>query len=180
MRLYSRLKKSRHGIYYLRIQQDGIDRRWSLSTRDPEIAAIAAYNLGATIAKMKIDPSKVKSWTLESDGQSLKVTTEDNDDDRKSAIEALVAYAKVKASSTPQPSTLEQATTIAPTVSLDTAIKEYELHLKKSKLAEKSKKMALSTLNNLMKGTIDLLECARYVRCKAQKIGFHNASRNAQ
>jgi len=97
MRLYSRLKKSRHGIYYLRIQQAGVDRRWSLCTRDPEVAAIAAYNLGATISQMKIDPSKIKSWTLESDGQTLKVTTEDNDDDRKSAIEAIIAYAKVRA-----------------------------------------------------------------------------------
>ncbi|MDO9204703.1 site-specific integrase [Methylotenera sp.] len=151
MRLYSRLKKSRHGIYYLRIQQDGIDRRWSISTRDPEVAAIAAYNLGATIAKMKIDPTKIKSWTLESDGQSLKVTTEDNDDDRESAIEALVVYAKVKATLPPPPSSSRQPTTPAPTISLDAAIKEYEPHLMKSKLAEKSKKMALSTLNNLMK-----------------------------
>ena len=40
---------------------------------------------------MKIDPSKIKSWTLESDGQTLKVTTEDNDEDRKSASEAIIA-----------------------------------------------------------------------------------------
>jgi uncharacterized protein YdaU (DUF1376 family) len=151
MRLYSRLKKSRHGIYYLRIQQYWNDRRWSLSTRDPELAAIAAYNLGAPIAKMKIDPSKVKSWTLESDGQNLKVTTEDNDEDRKSAIEAILAYAKVRVVLPHQSSSSGQQTTPVPTISFGAAIKEYELHLMKSKLAEKSKKMALLTINNFMK-----------------------------
>jgi hypothetical protein len=57
------------------------------------VVAIAAYSLGASIVNVKMDPTKIKSWTLETDGQSLKFTTKDNDDDRKSAIKALVNYA---------------------------------------------------------------------------------------
>ncbi|MDP1767124.1 MAG: hypothetical protein Q8K83_09515 [Methylotenera sp.] len=34
MKPLSHIQKSRHGIYYLRIQRDGIDRRISLGTRD--------------------------------------------------------------------------------------------------------------------------------------------------
>ena len=64
MKLYSRLVKSRHGIYYLRLQVSGIDKRWSLGTRDPSQASIAAYKIGAKILSMKIDPTKIKGWTL--------------------------------------------------------------------------------------------------------------------
>ncbi len=91
MKLYSRLIKSRHGIYYFRIQKHGIDRRWSLGTRDPIAASIAAYKIGAKITSMKIDPTKIKGWTLKTDGINLELTTEDNDADRESAQIALEA-----------------------------------------------------------------------------------------
>ncbi|HQN65531.1 MAG TPA: hypothetical protein PLP44_07680 [Methylophilus sp.] len=56
--LHSRLVKSRHGIYSFRLQQGGIDKRWSLGTRDPKEATIAAYRLGAKINSMDIDPQQ--------------------------------------------------------------------------------------------------------------------------
>ena len=67
----SLLQKSRHGIYYLRIQRAGIDRRISLRTRDPNQAKIAAAICHATLSHMKIDPTKIKGWTLRSDCQCL-------------------------------------------------------------------------------------------------------------
>jgi len=42
MKLKSFLVKSRHGIYYLRLQRHGKDRRISLRTRDPLIASVYA------------------------------------------------------------------------------------------------------------------------------------------
>ena len=55
MKLKSFLVKSRHGIYYLRLQRHGKDRRISLRTRDPLIASISSYRLGALIARMDIN-----------------------------------------------------------------------------------------------------------------------------
>lgn len=52
MHLKSRLVKSRHGIYYLRLQRKGLDRRISLNTKDFKIAASAAYSFGAKITLM--------------------------------------------------------------------------------------------------------------------------------
>lgn len=50
MKLPSYLKQSARGIYYLRLQRGGKDRRISLRTRDPNVAATAAYRFGATIS----------------------------------------------------------------------------------------------------------------------------------
>ena len=49
MKLNSYLKQSKRGIYNLRLQRGGKDQRVSLRTRDPAIAAAAAYRFGATI-----------------------------------------------------------------------------------------------------------------------------------
>lgn len=43
---------SRHGIYYLRIEKNGVERRKSLQTRDPKLARAAAWRFGATIHGM--------------------------------------------------------------------------------------------------------------------------------
>jgi hypothetical protein len=53
MRLYSYLYKNRLGIYYLRIQKNGVDKRISLRTRDPDVARLHSYKFGAKIAAMK-------------------------------------------------------------------------------------------------------------------------------
>lgn len=52
-KLPSRLVQSRHGIYYLRIIQNGREQRRSLRTRDPAVARDAAYQFGAKIRSMK-------------------------------------------------------------------------------------------------------------------------------
>ncbi len=149
MKLYSRLIKSRHGIYYFRIQQHGIDRRWSLGTRDPITASIAAYKIGAKITSMKIDPTKIKGWTLKTDGINVELTTEDNDADRKSAqiaLEAALEQISLISQQHPQNEPVEVHT---PTLSLAKAISEYTPALFQSDQKEKSKRMALSVLNNL-------------------------------
>ena len=51
-KLASHLMLSRHGIYYLRVERDGIERRKSLHTRDPFKARAAAWRFGATIYDM--------------------------------------------------------------------------------------------------------------------------------
>ena len=91
MQIISRLQISRHGIYYLRIQRKVSDRRYSLKTRDKNLAELAALQLSVTIQQMKIDPDKIKGWPLKADPTcGIEVTTEDNDADRASALEQLI------------------------------------------------------------------------------------------
>ena len=78
MRLDSRLQKSRHGIYYLRIQQDGLDCRWSLPARNLRIAAIAVYEFSAKLFIVKNDSTRQRqAWVFETSGNDIKMTTED-------------------------------------------------------------------------------------------------------
>lgn len=158
MKLTSYLVRSRHGIYYLRLQRFGIDKRISLRTQDLITASITAHALLAgTIAVM--DSNKTKNWSIKSDGKSIEITTDNTDADRASAHDALdkllVSQAihyqsprSVPHTSNRGGATQEDALKLKK-VSLRDAIKDYESALAKSKQAEKSKKMALSTLNDL-------------------------------
>ena len=76
------LELTQSGIYYLRSQRDGINRRISLKTSNLAEAQLAAAIMRATLSCMKIDPQKIKDWALETDGQNIKITTQDNDADR--------------------------------------------------------------------------------------------------
>ena len=152
MKIHSHLKKSRHGIYYLRLQINGLDRRWSLHTRDPNLALIESHKLGVTIQEMKINQinlSKAKGWTLESDGQNIKVTTENNDADRKSATEALVALVQAQSLKSQQAISKPEPTQF--TISVSHALIEYTTYINKTNTVEKSQKMAISAINNLEK-----------------------------
>jgi integrase len=151
MKLHSRLVKSRHGIYYFRLQKNGYDKRWSLGTRDPVIASITAHDIGAKILSMKIDPTKIKGWTLKTDGKNIELQTEDNDADRLSAKEALVAYVHASKHSLVDDIQVNTQQIQAKTKLLSTIIDEYALHLPITNQALKSQKMALSVLNNLSK-----------------------------
>lgn len=180
MQLVSRLQKSRHGIFYLRIQRDGIDRRWSLRTRDVHVAAIAAHQLSATLLRMKFNPNQFTGFTLKADGDKLELSTEDNDKDRADGTAAFLAarqqlqldslrarlaeYERVESltrqpvAPTPNPVVLVES---KPIVTLGFAIEEYEPVLFKTNNVEKSKRQALSTLNDLksLLGTkFDMLE----------------------
>lgn len=166
MKLHSRLIKSRHGIYYFRIQQHGIDKRWSLGTRDPIKASIAAYKIGAKITGMKIDPSKIKGWTINIDGANIELSTEDNDADRQSAQIALKAALKTIALINQQPSQTKLGVLQTPTLSLAEAISKYTPVLFESDQKEKSKRMALSVLNNLKEllgGNFNMSELDDYI-----------------
>ena len=153
MQLDSRLQKSRHGIYYLRIQQHGLDRRWSLRTRNPLVAAIHAHELSVTLLRMKNITHS--SWSMKVDGDKIEITTEDNDADRASAKAAMVEIVKAQAQASltlAQVTTPHQSSNINPnkrTITLEDAIKEYEVVLKESDLALKSKRMASSVLSGL-------------------------------
>jgi integrase len=65
IRLASHLKKSRHGIYYFRVNKNGKEISFSLRTRDPRRAKIAAYTLSASIFSVEFDPKKFRSFELD-------------------------------------------------------------------------------------------------------------------
>ena len=149
MKLYSRFVKSRHGIYYLRLQISGVDKRWSLGTRDPLHASITAHKIGAKILSMKIDPTKIKGWTLKTDGNNIELQTENNDADRLSAKEALVAY--MHANNHVQADNFQNKPQEDRTKTklFTEAIAEYALHLPTTDLAVKTQNMTLSQLRRL-------------------------------
>ena len=167
MQLKSRIQKSRHGIFYLRIQKFGIDKRFSLNTRDPLRAAVAAHQLGAKIAQMDINKSK-KGWTLKTSGGDIEITTDGTQQDSDNAIaalrvldtsrqrvsdETLAALPDIVKLAMQQAAATTATTTASSSglrsIALRDAITEYKPALAKSKQALKSKKMALSTLAGL-------------------------------
>jgi integrase len=140
MQLNSYLVKSRHGIYYLRVQRRGVDRRVSLRTRDPERARISAYKFGVFMANNEFgfDFSNISKWEVKT--KEFEIKTDGTDKDNAEGLKALAILVGGQKS---------QATKLVST-SLRDAIKEYEPFLAKTKQAEKSKKMAMSTLNNFV------------------------------
>lgn len=154
MRLDSRLQKSRHGIYYLRVQRHGLDRRWSLHTRDPNVAAIAAHELSAKLLTMAIDFSRARlGWVLRTHGTDIEITTEDNDADRKSATEALIIAMQNRSTSpTPSESVVQQAPTPKFTTSLSDAMAAYIPHMYTLKtMSDKTKGEAEVALNKVVR-----------------------------
>lgn len=85
MKLPSHLALSRYGIYYLRIERNGIEKRRSLRTRDPTEALAAAYKFGATIYGMTSRPRL--GYTLET--PTIKIKTDGSAEDHSRAMEAL-------------------------------------------------------------------------------------------
>lgn len=71
-KLASNLVISRHGIYYLRKIIDGVEKRMSLRTRNPDAAKLAAYQFGASRMAGKFD-LKIKlpgGVEIETDGST--------------------------------------------------------------------------------------------------------------
>jgi integrase len=165
MRLDSRLQKSRHGIYYLRIQRAGIDRKWSLRTRDPAIAEIAAYEFSAKLLRMTKDFNllgDIAGFQLISDGKNVTLITEDNDPDREAGNKAfaMLLEHQSKLQNQPQYAPPEQPKS-GPVVTFETALTEYEVDLAFQPKAVKSKRMAISTLKglkNLLGADFDMAE----------------------
>lgn len=151
LNLTSRLVKSRHGIYYLRLQRGGIDKRVSLRTRDLSVATIAAHSLGATILTM--DLKKIKGYTLKSTSEGVEIITDGTPEDHERAKDALITLVMAQAHAKNGSNHLFPDATSISSVKLADSIKDYISELSKTNQAEKSKKMAISTLN----GLVDLL-----------------------
>ena len=77
------------GRYYLRSQRNCINRRISLRTKDLATAKSAAAIVHVTLSHMSIEHNKIKERTLETDGQNIKIQTEDKDADCASTLEAV-------------------------------------------------------------------------------------------
>lgn len=159
MKYLPNIQKSPYGIYYLRIQRKGKDRKISLRTKDRKEAEISATYLRATILRMTVDESKIKNWTLKTDGDSIEITTEDNDADRLSAKDALVAFVAAK-NGTLKDGLQAKMDAEQPTTTLMTAaIAEYAVHLGNGDSTVKTQQMAMSTLlclSNLLKAGFDM------------------------
>lgn len=145
------VQKSSSGIYYLRVQRGGLDRKISLQTRDIHEATIAAAIAHATLSRMTIDHDKIKSWTLKTDGENIEITTENNDADRASAKDAFVAFVQAKRTSLADGlhAKIQQEQPKA-TMPFVAALAEYKSFLATSKIAVKSQRMAMSTLSSLI------------------------------
>lgn len=138
LHLVSRLVKSRHGIYYLRLQRGGIDKRVSLRTRDLSIATVAAHSLGATISSM--DLKKIKGYTLKSTSKGVEIITDGTHEDHERAKDALIAHIMAQAQAKNVSNQTLPETTPKPNVKLADSIKDYISDLSKSNQADKSKK----------------------------------------
>jgi hypothetical protein len=110
-KLPSRLVQSRHGIYYLRLIKNGREQRWSLRTRDPAAARLAAYQFGVEIMAGR----GFSGWTLKKDGDKIEVSTDGTHDDHLRGLEALkVALAQQATSTQPaQPVTQSSGMTVS-------------------------------------------------------------------
>lgn len=151
MKPHSNIQKSRHGIYYFRLQRYGLDRRISLHTKDLFQAQIAAAICHATIQKMAINESKIKNWVARIKGDEIEIITDNSDADRASATEALVAI--VKAKRAPLSEQLVQKINDEKhkaRMPIAAAFSLYEVHLANSKIAIKSQRMAFSTIKDLI------------------------------
>jgi integrase len=137
------------GIYHLRIQIGGTNRRLSLKTKNPTEAKLAAAIAHATISNMIIDPNKIKGWTLETSGQNIKITTDNTPEDRASALEALkiIAGSQQQKAQDSYPSVIQNRKTIT----IGEALEEYRPHLLKTTVAEKTKVQAMSTVTAMVK-----------------------------
>ena len=147
MHLNSYLKVSRHGIYYLRVQRGGMDRRVSLRTRNPSEAAAVAYQFGYTMSQMSdpFDPD------LTSKIERALADFRIREVESQARIDAMVRAAIPREPFQPSPaiSPITAAPVLRPTCLRDAAT-EYFPMLEKSGDAAKSIKMAKSTLNKVV------------------------------
>lgn len=163
MKFPSRVLKSRHGIYYLRIQRFGLDRRISLRTRDPLTASLAGYRLGVRIAVMDIDKFKnlsekdIYDLKLTVDGDRVEIVTDGSDTEQRHAMEAMKLLLESRSnrhSDTQIPTVSKQSSINAALSTLNKttlrwALDTYYPIMEKSKDAIKTKKMAKTALERV-------------------------------
>lgn len=145
MQLNSYLVKSRHGIYYLRIQRNGSDKRVSLRTKNLAEAQFSAYNFGAKLHTMT-NSRKNLGWSLDTrvDG-TFSIKTDNTAEDRTSAESVVRMLTEQKLFS---PSTVNNS--ITPTLKTISIADAIDAYIPKLTGAIKSQKMAKSVLNLLV------------------------------
>lgn len=175
MRLPSHLVLSRHGVFYLRLQSGGIDRRVSLRTKDPKKAIMAAYGFG--LAKMS-SPGKISELIVKHtpDG-ALEIRTDGTAAENQTAVEisnmlyqARIRLAEIQAQGNQQLSAAQiqealliqaavqngqlpavsQPGPLLKRVSLRDAVAEYLPEIDKSGNEAKTIRQAKSKLNQLV------------------------------
>jgi len=145
------LQQAPSGNYFLRLQRGGKDRKISLKTKDLSTAKLAAAIMHATLSSMKIDPSKIKDWSMTTNVRTgeITITTEDNDADRASGLEVVKIMAA--APQLNQQDSYQSVIQNRHTITFGEALAEYHLVLEKSTIADKTKTMTRSTLAALSK-----------------------------
>lgn len=154
MHLKSYLVLSRHGVYYLRYQRHGVDRRISLKTKDGNVARSIAYLFGSMMSKISIDKFKhllsnndLGGFSkLEINEGDFSLKTDGSREDNEAGIKAYQIFKESQQHhSNPQvlsPSNINS-------ISLAQALNEYLDYLSKQSIAQKSISMARSTLQEL-------------------------------
>lgn len=164
MKLNSFLVKSRHGIFYLRLQRGGVDRRISLRTLDPERATYIAYRFGVKVHTMK----NISTYELSfPDGTRIKANGEDEHRrvmevmafKKANMEEMLAAMAAIPDDVFSFPNnqapaavqlTPPEATTSVKIVTLRKALEDYYPVLANKNIERKTKGMARSTLEKML------------------------------
>ena len=139
------------GIYHLRMQRNGINRRISLKTRHLAEAELAAAIMRATLSAMTIDTSKIKNWTLATNANTGEVTlkTDGTDADNASAERVAEKFANAYIVGNRSNYSSLDAPKPALTITISEALAEYYQVLEKSTIADKTKKMTRGTLTAL-------------------------------
>jgi len=177
MKLNSFLVKSRHGIFYLRLQRCGVDRRISLRTRDPERAKYVAYQFGVKVHTMKnistYDAIFPDGTRVRADGEDdhrrvmeIMAVKRANEEAMLAAMAAIpddvFSFLRNNQAPAAQPTSLEPPLNLiaAKIVTLSEALKEYYPILEKKKDANKTKseaKRALEKMQGLLGADFNML-----------------------
>lgn len=171
----SNIQISKSGIYYLRCQRGGINRKISLHTRDYQLAKLAKLRHDAILLGMKIEKDNIKQWILRSSPNGdISIETTGEKDDMASATQIAESIVRMRAqreyAATP-PAVLESIDRVASLlveqqsqaqnhkkIKLAIAVADYiKKELAVGEKASKSISMAISVLNKMTKlaGDVD-------------------------
>lgn len=160
LKLNSHLWRSRHGIFYFRIERGGKEHRRSLHTRDPDTARAYAYLFGAEL--MGIKTPKIAGFGLEVDlaAGKIKVSTDGTDQDAQNAsdmVERLGIRERLEAATADLPASPGRRERVAPATppsrvwTLSESIADYKVEEKDNK-SENTWATYQSGFNKILKG----------------------------
>lgn len=144
MKLNSYLVKSRHGVYYLRVQKNNTDKRFSLHTKDLKIASQYAYFYGAS---MNFDRNKIIGFELElnENGSIKKVKTDGSQQDNDASIRAIQALTQSHTQNTSSRNVQHSHI-----INVRDAVEKYKVEIESKSIAKKTKQMTIKALNDLI------------------------------